>query len=260
MTSTINKVTDNQQHHYHKIDGQFCQAVAIDWAKDAVAQALSIGTLHEWAYSQTEKETLQGRGCIYSVMLASVPPTPVVVRRNMHGGLLRILTGEYFFAPTRAPLELEISLRLTTLGVPTPQIIAYAIYPTAGLFAKSDIMTRRLPAGCDLPEAWAKADKIERKTLLKSVAKLLLTTAAAGAWHADLNLKNIYIAKTDYDMTAYLLDVDRVTFPQKGNVAKLNFSRLVRSAQKWRTHWELDFSEEDISNLAMLVEEKKTCE
>ncbi len=249
--------TGAQQFGYVHLDVKGCQVVALDWAASAVAETINSGTLHEWASQQPLREEMQGRGLIYSVELLTVPVTPVVVRRNRHGGLLHGLTGEYFLAPTRAPLELTTSLRLAVAGIPTPEVIAYAIYPAAGIFARSDVMTRRLPEGDDLPAVWGKAGKAERDPVLIAVARLLSALASAGAWHADLNLKNIYIAGNGVDLTAYLLDVDRVTFPGGGDVAARNFKRLARSARKWRERWGLDFDEDSLARLADLVQENR---
>lgn len=234
-----------------------CQAVALEWAASAIAEALDAGTLHEWAARQPSREEMRGRGVIYSVDLPTVPATPVVVRRNRHGGLLHGLTGELFLTPTRAPLELATSLRLAAAGIPTPEVIGYAIYPAAGIFARSDVMTRRLPPGDDLPAAWKRGDKALSDAMLVAVARLLRALARAGAWHADLNLKNIYIAGRGADLTAYLLDVDRVTFPGGSGIADRNFKRLARSARKWRARWGLDFDEESLARLAFLAEEDK---
>ncbi len=230
-------------------------SVVCDWAAPVVEDALRSGTLHEWANRQTVKEEMRGRGVVYSVDLPTIPPTPVVVRRNRHGGLLHGLTGEYFVTPTRAPLELATSLRLAAGGIPTPEVIGYAIYPAAGIFARSDVMTRRLPTGDDLPAAWKKAGRETRDALLIVLARLLAALADAGAWHADLNLKNIYIAGSGAGLTAYLLDVDRVTFPGGSDVAARNLKRLVRSARKWRTRWGLDFDEDSLARLAILTQE-----
>jgi hypothetical protein len=248
---------DALQCGYVQLDIKWCRAVAVDWAVSAVALSLGSGTLHGWAAGQPLKEEMRGRGVIYSVDLQTDPPTPVVVRRNRHGGLLHALSGEYFLFPTRAPRELTTSLRLSAAGIPTPQVIAYAIYPAAGIFARSDVMTRRLPSGDDLPAVWKKTGKTERDAVLKAVARLLCALARAGAWHADLNLKNIYIAGSGNDLTAYLLDVDRVTFPGGSGIATRNFARLARSARKWRTRWGLDFDEDSLSRLAALSEERK---
>jgi 3-deoxy-D-manno-octulosonic acid kinase len=233
------------------------QAVALDWAASAVALALNTGTLHEWAAEQPLREEMRGRGVIYSIDLPTIPVTPVVVRRNRHGGLLHGLTGEYFLSPTRAPLELATSLRLAAAGIQTPEVIAYAIYPAAGIFARSDVMTRRLPEGDDFPAAWKKANKADRDPMLAAVARLLKALELAGAWHADLNIKNIYIAGSNADLTAYLLDVDRVTFPGGRDIAARNFTRLVRSARKWRARWGLDIDEDALARLAVLAQENK---
>lgn len=248
--------SDLQRCGYIHLDVKGRRAVALDWAASAVALALDAGTLHEWAAIQSVREKMRGRGVIYSVDLPTIPPTPVVIRRNRHGGLLHGLTGEYFMAPTRAPLELSISLHLAAAGIPTPEVIAYAIYPTAGIFARSDVMTRRLPEGDDAPAAWKRACKTDRDLLLTAVAQLLAALAAAGAQHADLNLKNIYIAGSGADRIAYLLDVDRVTFPGGGDIAARNFERLARSVRKWRARWGLDFDEDSLARLADLAGEK----
>ena len=118
-------------------------------------------------------------------------------------------------------------------------------------------MTRRLPEGDDLPAVWKKADRSGHDSMLLAVARLLGALARAGAWHADLNLKNIYIAGDGADLTAYLLDVDRVTFPGGDEIAARNFRRLARSARKWRVRWGLDFDEDSLARLADLAGENR---
>jgi hypothetical protein len=247
--------SDLQRYGYVPFETPACRGVARDWAVPEVVRALDAGTLHEWAAVQPVKVEMHGRGVIYSVDLPTIPAIPVVVRRNRHGGLLGGVTGEYFLTPTRAPLELATFMRLSDAGIPTPEVITYAIYPAAGIFARSDVMTRRLPDGDDLPAAWRKAGAEARSSMLVAVARLLKALERAGAWHADLNLKNIYIAGSGTDLTAYLLDVDRVTFPGGSDVAGRNFNRLARSARKWRDRWGLDFDEDSLSQLAELAEE-----
>lgn len=236
------------------------RVLARDWAAEAVREALTCGTIYEWAAAQRHPDLMRGRGVSYGVDLpagkAKELSTAVVIRRNRHGGLLRFLTGEHFLLPTRAPFELHTALRLSSHGIPTPEVIACAVYPTAGFFARSDVMTRRLPKGDDLPAVWRDANDPAREFLLLAVARLLRKLTAAGAWHADLNLKNIYIAGEGKATDAYLLDVDRVTFPEGTDVASRNFERLARSARKWRERWGLDFSEEALAKLASLASEK----
>ena len=230
--------------------------VARPWAAKALREVVEVETLHDWAAAQPGRDVMQGRGACYGVMLPAgaedSPATPVVVRRNRHGGLLRVLTGELFLAPTRAPLELSNSLRLTAAGIPTPEVVAYALYPALGSLVRCDVMTRRLPAGADLPQAWCGADPVARDGMLRGVAGLLRALAACGAWHPDLNLKNIYLSGE----TAYLLDVDRVLFCPGEDVAARNLGRLARSARKWRERWDLDFGEDALARLATLAMER----
>jgi 3-deoxy-D-manno-octulosonic acid kinase len=248
---------DPLQCGYTKCSVSGSQLVVIDWAKAAVMKALAAGTLHEWASSQIVRDEMHGRGVVYSVNLPVEPETEVVVRRNRHGGLFQGVTGEYFLAPTRAPLELATALRLAAAGIPTPEVIAYAIYPALGIFARSDVMTRRLPKGADAPEAWKNADPAGREAILPAISILLKKLANAGAWHADLNLKNIYIAGNGAETIAYLLDVDRVTFRGDAAVAERNFMRLARSIRKWRSRRGLDFDEQALDRLAVLAEVNK---
>lgn len=252
----VNSAGDgNQLQRYVVVDLPGCQAVALEWAASAVGDALSSGTLHEWASRQPLRDEMRGRGVVYAVDLPADPVTPVVVRRNRHGGLLGRLTGEYFRLPTRAPLELATAVRLAAAGIPTPEVIAYSVYPVAGMFARSDVMTRRLPEGADVPAVWKQRTGIEREPVLVAMARLLHALASAGVRHEDLNLKNIYLAGSGADLTAYLLDVDRVIFSDAGDVADRNFARLARSVRKWRSRWGLDFDEVSLRRLAVLAKE-----
>jgi len=238
-----------------KADGR--SAVACEWAAAIIHDLLTEGTLHDWAAAQKDHAPMHGRGINYGVTLPAGRdmggPTAVVVRRNRHGGLLGPITGEYFSAPTRAPLELANSLRLTAAGVNTPEVIAYALYPAFMNLVRCDVVTQRLPDGGDFPEMWIKAESSGREAILTGVASLLKSLVKAGAWHADLNLKNIYIAANGSDMVPYVLDVDCVSFPGSNDVAERNFNRLARSARKWRTKWGLDFDEKTLERLAALT-------
>jgi hypothetical protein len=236
------------------------QVVIRDWGTRAIREILASGTLYDWGGAQTVSDRLQGRGVSYGLLFpAGTEPgatTAVVVRRNRHGGLLRFVTGDCFLMPTRAPHELATSVRLAAAGVPTPEVIATVVYPLAGILARCDVMTRRLPPGADFPEVWRQTDRAGREQLLVRVAELLLALARGGAWHADLNLKNIYMAGSGDTLQGYVLDVDRVTFPGSGDVGQRNLRRLSRSARKWRERWGLDIGEDDLMLLADLAREK----
>jgi 3-deoxy-D-manno-octulosonic acid kinase len=217
----------------------------------AVRSAMASSTLHEFASRQPGASALAGRGTAWAAALPN--GVDVVVRHARHGGALAGLTGDLFLAPTRAPLELAIALRLAAAGVPTPEVVAYAVYPVLGPLARADVATRAL-RGADFPDAWrATSDGAARQSLLAALAALLRALRAAGALHPDLNLKNVFIAPGAGVPTAFVLDVDRVEFGEPGSarIAAENLARLMRSARKWRKRWNLDIDEfTDLAPLA----------
>jgi 3-deoxy-D-manno-octulosonic acid kinase len=232
------------------------EIVAREWATDALVQALRAhGSLFAWAAAQPTRHELRGRGVAWATSLPAgadmQASTAVVVRHTRHGGLFAAVTGDLFPRPTRAPRELATAVRLAACGVPTPEVIAYAIHPVAGVLARSDMMTRRLPDGYDLPDAWRAAPSAAaRNAVIDAVATLLRALSASGAQHADLNVKNVYIAGEGAATKAYALDVDRVRFVKDMEVAARNFARFARSARKWNAERGLDLGDDALIRLA----------
>ncbi|HYC50210.1 MAG TPA: lipopolysaccharide kinase InaA family protein [Gemmatimonadaceae bacterium] len=203
-------------------------------------------TLHEYAARHPGARLLQGRGAAYAVAL---PHTPfrVVVRHNRHGGALARVTGDRFIAPTRAPYELEVSIALAHLGIPTPEVIAYALYPPGGWLQRSDVCSREVTGGRDLAQVLTGEGTAQRAEALACTATLVGTLSAAGARHADLNAKNVLLAGE----TAYVLDVDRVRLRQRPDATLAgNLDRLARSLRKWRETAGARVTDDDIIQLA----------
>jgi 3-deoxy-D-manno-octulosonic acid kinase len=235
------------------------ELVARDWASAALARAVTAhGSLFRWAEAQAPREPLRGRGVAWATTLEAgaegQASTRVVVRHSRHGGLLAAFTGDLFPKPTRAPRELATAARLAAGGVATPEIIAYTVHPVAGVLARSDVMTRRLPDGRDFPEAWrADPSPAARQALVEATAVLLRSLSGIGAQHPDLNLKNVFIAGDGPAVIAYVLDVDRVTFGESSQVAARNFARFARSARKWNEERQLDVGDDALVRLAALA-------
>lgn len=201
-------------------------------------------TLHEYASRQAGAKALAGRGIAYAFQLKPTT-TRVVVRHNRHGGLFAPLTGDRFFAP-RGPHELEVSLALARSGVPTPEILAYVLYPPGGILQRCDVCSREIAAGRDLADLMQAPDADGRPAALDRVAALVAALARAGAWHHDLNAKNILIAGG----RAYVLDVDRVSLNEEPQRAlEGNLARLARSLRKWRDRFGVAVSDADIATL-----------
>jgi len=223
---------------------------------DAVHSALREGTLYEYASRHPRARSFAGRGISYAVPLPGNADN-VVVRHNRHGGLLASLTGDLFRSPTRAPLELRVSTRLREVGVPTPIVVGYAIYPAAAGFERADVMTREVSHSADLSTALLSDDARLRQRALRATGELIATLDRAGARHHDLNVKNVLLRETGDAIEAMALDVDRVTFGHSPeSVIEANLARLVRSARKWQSIHHARVTEAELDEFARSVRDR----
>ena len=221
----------------------------------AVREMLAAGTLYEYASRHPAARALAGRGVAYAIPLPGLPER-AVVRHNRHGGLFAPLTGDVFLAPTRAPLELAVSRRLIANGVATPAVLAYAVYPAPFGFRRVDVLTREIPSSFDLSAALVSADAEHRRAALAATARLVRSLSAAGARHADLNVKNVLLRVSRHEanaLEALVLDLDRVTFDAPDRVVDPNLARLLRSARKWRERHGARVTQGELDELARLV-------
>lgn len=243
---------------YVRVTRRGVEAVALSSAARAVEQVLTDGTLYQYAEHHPKARMLVGRGTVYAVPLPDAV-TNVVVRRARHGGLLAPLTRDRFLGRTRAPRELDMALRLARAGIPTPEIVAYALYPAAGPVRRADVVTREVPEARDL--ATVLTDELtpsDKRAVLAATAKLLTRLALSGVRHPDLNLKNVLIARdANGDPEAWVLDVDRVWFDVPGapRVNAANLRRFSRSARKLCRLQGLDIQEADLLWLSATVDE-----
>jgi hypothetical protein len=218
------------------------RVVARQSVAGAVRDAMTAQTLHEWAARQPNARGMQGRAMAWATALPN--GVEVVVRHSEHGGLFARITQDLFRAPTRAPLELAAALRLADAGVPTPEVLAYAVYPAFGPFVRADVATRLL-RGVTLPDAWEAAGSEDaRSALVDALAVLLASLRRAGAHHPDLNVRNVLVLDSRTVPTVAVLDVDRVTFGAPGDPAHavLNVRRLLRSMAKERVGYGADIT------------------
>ena len=208
---------------------------------------LANGSLHEAASRIPDARPLQGRGVAFAIALP-ISRECAVVRHNQHGGILAGLTGDLVLPPSRAPDELRIAHRLADAGIPTPEVLMYGLAPAAVMFCRADVVTREVVGGRDLASYMQPSESESmRSESWAATCRLLHGLAAAGARHRDLNVKNVLLAQSFDTLTAYVLDVDRVTFhlPGSAEVRTGNLQRLLRSARKWRDERGGVFDERD---------------
>jgi hypothetical protein len=228
--------------------------VARDDVAPAITAAMATVPLYEWAATLPRRRELHGRAPAYAVQLPDTE-THVVVRRNHHGGLLGPLLGDRFVL-SRAPIELAISRVFAQRGIPTPEVLAHATYTVNWLQRRVDVVTQLLPAGRDLGEVLLQgAAGPERDAQWHAVGELLRSLRESGAWHRDLNVKNIYlIEEPPAPPRAAVLDVDRILFDIPGpTVAEANLARLARSLRKWRATRGATISDAEIKALGAML-------
>ena len=236
---------------YVRVTAGRCAVVTRDALWDDANALLAEGTLYEAAARNLAARPLQGRGVAYAIPLP-VSGTRVVVRHNRHGGLLAPLTRDLFLPPTRAPYELDTSMRLAMAQVRTPAVVMYGVERAMGVFRRADVMTAEVPGGRDLATYMQPAeDEVARAQAWSAARALVRALNAAGARHHDLNVKNILIAPGKVGLEAWVLDVDRITFgaANASDVVAGNVARLLRSARKWRDRWGAVFDEREIAAL-----------
>jgi len=238
---------------YERVVAGRCTAIVRAGHRADAEAMLAEGTLYEAAARDLAARTLSGRGVAYAIALPA-SGTRAIVRHNRHGGLLARLTRDLFLTPTRAPYELAVSLRLTELGVRTPEVLMYGVQRVGPAIRRSDVVTREIISGRDLSHYMLpSASAYEREEAWRAALELVVSLNEAGARHHDLNVKNILLAPSASGLAAWVLDVDRVDFGAPGSltVRRGNAARLLRSARKWR---ELHGAVFDERHLAPLLE------
>lgn len=228
--------------------------VCVERLAVAAREILNSGSLYDYARTHTAARSLAGRGVAYAIPLPGSTDC-VVVRHNRHGGLLASLTRDLFRWPSRAPLELDTSLRLTNAGVATPAFSGYSLYPAALGFCRADVMTFEVPSSRDLSAAIMSPDAAHRAAAIRATAHLIRSLAAAGARHHDLNVKNVLLRNpADGQLDALVLDVDRVTFStDHAAVLEANLARLLRSARKWQANYGAPITDSELLDLAAMA-------
>ncbi len=206
---------------------------------DAVRAALdSHGALYAWASAQPGRVAFQGRGAAFGVTLGGAE---AVVRHARRGGAVAPLLGDRFVGAPRAWREIRLAADLLEAGVPTPPVLAAAVYP-AGLFHRADVATARA-AGRDLHAIFFGPEPPEgerRTAVLHAAGRLVRKLHAAGWVHPDLQLRNVLVdlprlAAPPFRLAAWLLDVDtcRPSDPADRSARSANIARFFRSWDKW---------------------------
>ena len=162
-------------------------------------------------------------GLIVFVVPATIPraspPAPDshwAIRRFARGGrvLPRVLGDRYLRLGTPRPFhEARVSEAVRRRGIPTPRVLAAAVY-SHGVFYRGDLVTEFVPGASDLVEALFDSRRkgaggaLERAEALRASGELVKDMARAGLFHRDLHAGNVLLRWTGIAPQALILDLD----------------------------------------------------
>jgi 3-deoxy-D-manno-octulosonic acid kinase len=208
---------------------------ALAWASDVLASG---ATLHSWAGTHPERRELAGRGRSWAVPAPGPGGVPGwVVRRYRRGGAAaRWLRDRYLALGVARPVaELRASLEASRRGIPTPSVVAGAVYPV-GAFYRADLITEEIPGGVDLAEVLfgERGTPVAPLPALAAAGALVRRLAERGVRHADLNAKNVVLEPCAEGPHAWVVDLDRCRFTAGADrtAGAAMRSRLERSLRK----------------------------
>ncbi len=184
----------------------------LPWLRGTLAAGL---TLTQWASAQPGAQRRRGRGRVDVV--AAPAPGPDgrarwAVRHYWRGGAVAapLLRDRYVATGDPRPFrELDASHQARRRGIPTPAVVAGAVYP-AGIFYRADLVTELIPDGSDLAEIlFGPSPPLPEvsRSALEAAGHLVRRLEEARIHHPDLNAKNIFLGRGDGG-SAHLLDLD----------------------------------------------------
>lgn len=156
----------------------------------------------------------------------------LVVRRHLHGGLLRAFNEDLFLFGNRPFQELLLTEALRQKGVRTVEPVA-AISERVGPFYRGYLITRYLPQVVDLMTFLKRKPPFrQRRAIIRKAAELTRMVHDLGVLHGDLHLKNFLVE----DGEVLIIDFDRATrHPSLSLSMRMkNLRRLDRSVEKLR--------------------------
>ncbi|MFP3947693.1 MAG: lipopolysaccharide kinase InaA family protein [Gemmatimonadota bacterium] len=228
-------------------------------------------TLHRAASRAKDGIRMEGRGTVYAV---PAPPDEIeavlgsgegrwAVRHYRRGGWMAPLLGDRYLnvgAP-RPFEELRVSDEVRRRRLPTPRVVAAAVYP-AGIMYRGDLVTVYIPDSLELaevlfhPRRQGVSSSIDRREAMTEAGSLIRRMADAGVEHVDLNARNVLLRWSGRAPEAHLLDLDRCRLADGPlpRAADAMCDRLMRSIRKLEKRTDLGLAPGEIKALTKGLE------
>ena len=169
------------------------------------------GEIHPWAGSHPARRALGGRGETWSVPAPDGGDGRWVVRRYYRGGLAAGWLGDRYLAlgEPRPFAEGRASQEARRRGIPTPKVVAGAVYPE-GIFYRADLVTEEIPHATDLASLLASPPgSVGADEALAAAGALVRRLELEGIFHPDVHAGNVVIQALGGGSQAHLVDLDR---------------------------------------------------
>lgn len=181
------------------------------------------------------------------------------VRHFSRGGRVfsSLLGDRYLKLGMPRPLhELRVSEGARARGIPTPRILAAAVYDTS-IFYRADLVTEFVPESTDLVDTLFDTRRkglggaSERLEALKAAGHLIKALGKSGLRHGDLHAGNILLQWEGTVPRSHILDLDRSQLLPEGSSAPVGpmLQRLKRSLRKWERRTGLILTEREWATL-----------
>jgi tRNA A-37 threonylcarbamoyl transferase component Bud32 len=163
----------------------------------------------------------------------------MVIRRYLHGGLLRRLTGDLYLMGSRSFDELAITEEIRSCGISTIHPIGAIHHAVFHFFYRACLLSLEVPHAENLTQYFQKKGSnpsgeslLNKRRTIRAAGTLLGKFHQKGFCHRDLQLKNLLVAGD----RVLIIDFDRScrkkALSLKARVS--NLLRLNRSVDKWK--------------------------
>ncbi|MBJ7879346.1 lipopolysaccharide kinase InaA family protein [Gelidibacter salicanalis] len=134
-----------------------------------------------------------------------------------------------FFRKSKAQRSYEYANKLLTLGIRTPQPIAYYEFHTLFLFKKSYYISEQLDCDLTYRELTTDFDYPNYETILRAFTRFTYQLHEKGVKFLDHSPGNTLINKNGEDYDFYLVDLNRMQFGSLDFETRIkNFARLTK--------------------------------
>lgn len=180
-----------------------------------------------------------GRGTVYYKSLSThAGNINVVVKQYRRGGLVRHLNKNLYwhshYDQSRAWLEFELLVKMTTMGLPVPMPVAGRAEKKFLQWHQATIITREIEQSVTLADCLKqRAADAGDHSVWNKVGETIKRFHSASIFHADLNASNILVTQND---EIYLIDFDKGRYlpASKTDWKTSNLDRLQRSLLKYQ--------------------------